>query len=307
MPSAHLSGEGSSRSLSRQESSGIQSPSGGTYGSTYGESTTGYDHPPSKRIRTLPKEPLSASAYQDYQRSTQGTSSQGDLYQHYPPREAPRNNRSSFYSSETQPGPGYPSEYAFSQQRLDPSATVSPVNPQGSSWLGGFSQQQYGRPTGQNPFREAGAQYGYGQGTTTHTRQASQYVQPVPPERRLPSSVPSQYDNTRTYSQTPRQDPYAVGSTYAQSHDDRRSSYAPSQTYQPAPDAFSQLTPRTLPPPTLQPGGLPSIGPSLGAAGPSFYPSSSTQQSAGTPATSAGYSGPQSYYYAQYQGPQSYR
>ena len=280
----------------------MQSPSGGFFGSTYGESTTGYEHPPSKRHKALPKERPSTSAYDFHQRSTRGANSQGDPYQHYPPREAPRSSRSSFYSTESQPGPGYLSEYSIGQQRVESPSTGSPVTPQGSGWLSGFSQQQYGRPTAVHyPYRESGGQFGYGHGITTQPRQASQYVQPVPPERRLPSSTPNQYDNTRTYSQASRQGSYAMGTGYPQSYDDRRSGYGPSQAYLPAQDTLSQ-PPRTLPPPIQQPGSLPSIGPLSGTTSSSAFPISGTQQSAGTPTTSAGSgNGTQSYYYAQYQ------
>ena len=287
----------------------MQSPQGGTFGGTYGELATGYAYPPLKRHKTTLAGSLSISAYQAPQRSTQGTSSQGDLYQHYPSREALRSNRSSFYSSEPQSGSAYPADFSFGQPRLEPFAATSSAVPQGSGWLGGFSQQQYGRPSGlQYPYQEPLAQFGLGQVTTPQSRQTASYTQPVPPERRLPSSTPNQFEYARTHGQIQRQDSFMPETSQLQSYDHPRSSYPLLRTQQSAQDTYSQLPSRTLPPPSQYPALLPSLGSSSGAPGSSTYPPPTTQQGSDAPTASNNYtSGTPSYRYSQHQGQQGYR
>ena len=283
----------------------MQSPQGGTFGGTYGDLATGYAYPPLKRHKAMLAEPLSMSAYHSPKRSTQGTSSQGDLYQQYPPRETLRSNKSSFYSNEPQSGSTYPADFSFGQPRIDAFTATSPTTPQGSGWLGGFPQQQYGRSSGlQYPYQESLTPFGLGQST----RQPATYTQPVPPERRLPSSTPSQFDYSRNHGQFQRQDSFMPDPGQSQSYDQSRSSYLSMQTHQTPQEAYYQVPSRTLPPPSQYPGLLPSLGSSVGATGSSTYPSSSSQQGNDTPAAPASYTGgTPSYRHGQHQGQQGYR
>ena len=295
-----------SRTISRQESSTMHSPTAqtGGYNPTYRDPAAGYEPSASDRHKSLRIEPTSEIAYQQFQSPAQDTGSQQlNPYPQYPSRETPPSNRSSFYSQSSQPGSGYGPDYSYGNPRTDPSSAVASGVPQTGGWSG-FSQPS--RATGmQYPTREGSAQIPYGTITQSQFRQSSQYSQPVPLERQLPSSVLAQPDYSRSYGSIERQGSYVPGTGYAHAYDDRRVSYPQSQSYATAQDPFAQLPPRTLPAPSQQPGNL---APSVPAAQP-IYPSSTIQQppSTGAPTSSGGYpSSTQGYQYSQYPGQQGY-
>ncbi|KAL9125646.1 MAG: hypothetical protein Q9217_005182 [Psora testacea] len=307
LPSTQFSPADNSASMSRQESLGIQSPPthGGGYTSTYRNPAARYEPPSSKRQKPFYPGPVGDSAYQQSQRSDQGMSSEHfNLYSYNPSGEAPSSSRSSLHSQGAQPALAYPSEYSYGHRHTGSSNVASPSGPHEGTW-GRFPHAT--RPTSmQYPSREGNRQHLYGQDAPLQPQQPPQFIQPVPPERQLPSSVPTQHDNNRSLGQLERQASYGINTFYAQSYDDRRGTYPQSQTYTTAQDPYSQILPRTLPPPSQQSSTLASIG----STAPSAYSYSTTQQplSSSTPPSSSDYAtSAQGYQQGQYQGQQGYR
>ena len=231
-------------------------------------------------------------------------------YTQYPSREAQQARPSSFY------GQDYPSDYLSSQQRMISSVAHASSTSQGGGWLSGFqqsppfqptqqSQSSYGRTSGlQYPYRESEGSYNYNQGMNPQGRQMSQFPQPVPPERQLPSSGTGQYDQ-QTYDQPPRQDSYASSQSYQQGYGDRRAAYGQSQDPAAIQDAYPQLPSRTLPAP---PSSNASLLSTTSSAGQPYFQFSGAQQAGGSNTTSSGYgAGTGGYPYGSYQGQQGYR
>ena len=294
------------RSLSRQGSSGVHSPAtqSGGYASTFRDPAAGYEQPPSKHHKLLYDERPSDSAYQYFQRSSQGTSSQQfNPYPYNPSREVLSSNRPSLYSQDSQLATAYPSEYSYSHQRMESSNVSSPTVPQAGAWSG-FPQAPRCASM-QYPSREMTGQYLYGQGVPLQSRQPPQYLQPVPPERQLSSSITAQQGYDRSSGQLERQASYTTSTRYTPNYDDRRGTYPLSQSFTMPQDTYSQLLPRTLPPPLQSSGVLASTG----STTPSAYSYSTIQQSSSSsaPPSSGGHvASNQNYQHGQYQG-QGYR
>ena len=280
----------------------MQSPQSQSFFQSYRDPVTGYDVSPSKQRSSSLTNRGSALANPDYQRSAQDIGGQADPFAHYPPREAPGSNRSSMYSQGAQIAASYPQEYVLAQQRMEPAHAPVPSVQQGANWLSGFQHQSYG---GAGPpahqYRDFGSQHAYNASIATQGRELPQFTQPVPPERRLPSSDINQYDANRNYDLSSRSEQYGTGFGYPVNFGERRGGLPQPQAYATQQDPYTSLTPRTLPAPTQQTTPYRSAGP----PGSPAYPSIGTDPNSSSPASYGG--NIQGYGYGNHPGQQDYR
>ena len=230
-----------------------QQAQAGALGSSQREGATGYDQPPAKRHRSS----ISLStreAYDEGQRSatrpyiqqrdpyTQGTSSPwGDRSgQMVPSGPSPQR-----------------SEYSYGHQRAG-SQSIPPsyVSPRGSGGVTGGGQEYsaFGYPT-QSPLYPT-TQY-YNPYTASRPEQAM--PQPVPPERQLPSSIPSQGGQSAQFQRGFDSADFAPANPqYASNIQGMRPALQPSQSYASSQSGSAQ---RSLPPPQQgSTASLPSLG-----------------------------------------------
>ena len=221
---------------------GIQPQPGQTaeYPSEVREAAAGYDEPPSKRHRPAIDSARRTAYVQEERPAQRSYAQQRDPYAQY--REPTPTQRQSYYVQ--QPSSAQSSEFPLPghQRTLSSSASSPFESPRTEYPTYGYSNQP---PMYQQP-RDTGYQYQY--------RPPPQMPQTVPPERQLPSSIPSQ--QLSQFSR-PEDQQYA---------DMRYQSQRQPQSYQPQQPAYpstQQPLPRTLPPP---PQGAPASAlPPLGS------------------------------------------
>lgn len=247
------------------------------YGGTSYRDPTEYDQPPSKRLR--PSEELARrAAYEQSQRSSHRATiqlQQQEPYTQYA-RDLGAPIRTSAYFQGQPAAPAFGSEYSFGHQRNSSSSASSPFISPRTEYPG----YPYSTPNTsyQQPPRD-NYQHQYNQYPSSQLRQAPQLMQPVPPERQLPSSLPLQSSASRSYapsygaesgasrSYAPSYEAEEKTSTeakYMEGRQSSRSNYQP-QAYTTGYERLEHPVTRTLPPPanSLPTQSLPSVLPSL--------------------------------------------
>lgn len=213
-------------------------PSVGFGPSGYREPTLGYDDPPLKRQR-MSIDLARRTAYEHDQRLSQRSYiQQRDPYSQYAPSTP---SRGSYYIQGPQTGPG-PVEYPFSHGRTNSSSNSSPfLSPR-------TEYPAYQFPASNSMYqphsRDSPHQYQQSQYIPNQPRPIPQLAQPVPPYRTLPSSVPSQPEQSRAYARLTETDEQSMASRgYEQSYNNAQ---YPPISY----DRQVQPLARTLPAPS---------------------------------------------------------
>ena len=226
----------------QHDQSGVFAPSG------YREPTLGYDDLSLKRQR-MSLDLARRTTYEHDQRFSQRPyTQQRESYGQYAPSTP---SRGSYHTQGPPTGPGS-IEYPFSHGRTNSSSNSSPFLSPRTEYPG----YQFPAPNSmyQSQSRDSPHQYQQSQYTSTQPRPVPQLAQPVPPYRPLPSSVPSQPEQPRTYSRSIETDEQSmVNRGYEQSFSN---SQYPSVNY----DRQVQPLARTLPAPSQ---GVTSLLPPL--------------------------------------------
>lgn len=225
--------------------------------SPYRDTTAGYDEPPSKRHQTS-MSLTGKSAYDQDQRSAQRSYvQQRDPYMQSAMRDMPPapGDRGGQLVHATPSIQG--SEYPFSHQRtMSSSTSASFISPRGD--YAGYnypqSTQFYPQP------RDSSFQYGYN--PYSNTRSESQ-IPSVPPERQLPSSVPSQPASNPPYQRTFDAQELSAGNTqFTGAYPSVRPGMQHTQSFPATQPGGPQ---RSLPPPSQgAPAALASAGSAYG-------------------------------------------
>ena len=195
---------------------GLQSQheqSGGFGALGYRDPTLGYDDPPLKRQR-LSIDLARRSAYEHDQRLPQRSYlQQRDPYSQYTPSTP---GRASYYGQGPPTAPGSV-DYPFSHGRTNSSSNSSPfLSPRTEYSTYHFPSSN---PAYQPHSRDSPHQYPQNQYNSTQPKAIPQVAQTVPSYRPLPSSVPSQPEQSRTYSRSIETDEQSMaGRGYEQNY-----------------------------------------------------------------------------------------
>ena len=218
----------------------------GAYGSLgYREPSLGYDDPPLKRQRMSVGLARTTPFEQD-QRHSQRYIQQRDPYAQYAPSTP---SRGSYYVQGPSTGSGpVPIEYPFSHARTNSSSNSSPfLSPR-------TEYPAYQFPASNSMYqphsRDSPHQYQQTHYNSSQPKSIPQLAQPIPPFRPLPSSVPSQPEQSRAYSRSLENDEQSIANRgYEQNYS---SAQYPPTSY----DRQNQPLARTLPAPQHSLTGL---------------------------------------------------
>lgn len=221
-----------------------QSQSGGPASSLHRDSGYSYDDRPSKRQR-MSSDMDPRAAYEQDQRTAQPLPAQlQEPYGQSYPREQPSAIRSSYYPQAPHSASAPPADYAFGHHRNNSSSVSSPfVSPRHEYPNYPFypANQSYQQPTRDQNYQYQQSHYAVAQPRPVPPADQPSYRPP------LPSSVPSQYDQSRQYTRAYAPEDHGHGDRgYNPVYGTARPDYSSSQYY----DRPSQSFPRTLPPPT---------------------------------------------------------
>ena len=221
----------------------------GDFGSTsYRES---YDDPPYKRQRMSVDLARRSGYEQDPQLSQRSYIQSRDPLGPLPARDPQTSNRGSYYSQGPSSGSGSTAaDYAFGHQRTNSSSTSSPfVSPRNE-----YPSYNFSTPSNslyQQPLRDQSYQYSQSQYPEFQPRQFPQLGQPVPPFRPMPSSLPSQTDQSRAFSRAyTTEGQMAAARGYGSNNPTSRYDYYSAQTPSALQDRPLQPLARTLPDPS---------------------------------------------------------
>lgn len=224
--------------------------------SAYRDPGSDFDDPPLKRQR-MSIDLARRTTYEHGQRLPQRSyMQQRDPYTIFPPRDLSAANRGSYYVQGQQSASAPAAEYSFGHQRTNSSSTSSPfLSPRSEYPAYQFSAV----PTSmyQQQARDTGYQYSQNQYGGNQSRPIPQLAQSSMSFRQLPSSVPSQMDQSRPYPRPfdPEEQPLVSDRGYDPSPLASRpvhQSAQPLSVY----DRPSQPLARTLPPPSQAVAGL---------------------------------------------------
>ena len=216
----------------------------------YREPSLGYDDPPLKRQRMSVGLARTTPFEQDQRLSQRSYIQQRDPYSQYTPSTP---SRGSYYVQGPSTGTGpVPIEYPFSHARTNSSSNSSPfLSPR-------TEYPAYQFPASNSMYqphpRDSPHQYQQTHYNSSQPKSIPQLAQPVPPLRSLPSSVPSQPEQSRAYSRSLENEEQSIPNRgYEQNYSN--SQYPPTSY-----DRQNQSLARTLPAP---PHSLTSLLPPL--------------------------------------------